>query len=285
MSRPLRIEWPGGLYHVTSRGNRREPIVDDDEDRLAWVAVLGNACLRFNWRLHAWCLMDNHYHLLLETPEANLSHGMRHLNGVWSQAFNRRHGRVGHVFQGRFKAVMVERESYLLEVARYVVLNPVRARMVDDAAQYAWSSYRATAALEAAPQWLTTGWLLRQFSARRAQAVARYVDHVRAGAGLPSVWQALQAQVFLGSDAFVAQMQASLGEDESALRDVPKLQRRPPRRALAEYVAAGTSRNEAMAMAFASGHYRQREIADFFGVHESTVSRAVREHAGAEAMA
>jgi putative transposase len=277
VSRPLRIEWPGGLYHVTSRGNRREAIVEDDEDRLAWVDLLGQCCERFNWRVHAWCLMTNHYHLLLETPEANLSLGMRHLNGVWSQAFNRRHQRVGHVFQGRFKAVIVERESYLLELARYVVLNPVRACMVSDAAHYPWSSYRATAGMSghAVPGWLETDWLLRQFGTHRRQAIARYVDHVRAGVGLPSVWESLQGQVFLGGEAFVARMQASLGDD-SALRDVPKRQRRPLKRPLAEFAAAGGSRDEAMALAFESGQYRQREIAQFFEVHETTVSRAVR---------
>jgi putative transposase len=149
LSRPLRIECEGALYHVTSRGDRREPIVESDGDRAAWVEVLAATCVRFNWRLHAWCLMGNHYHLLLETPEPNLSLGMRQLNGVWSQQFNRRHGRVGHVFQGRFKAIMVQRESYLLELARYVVLNPVRARMVAQVEGFAWSSFRATAGLPA----------------------------------------------------------------------------------------------------------------------------------------
>ena len=104
MARPLRLEWPGALYHVTSRDDRREPIVEDDEDRAAWMAVLGQACGRSGWRVHAWCLMTNHYHLLLETP------GGRLVAGVWSQCFNRRHGRVGPVFQGRYKAIIVERE-------------------------------------------------------------------------------------------------------------------------------------------------------------------------------
>jgi putative transposase len=141
MTRPLRLEFPGAPHHVTARGDRREPIVEDDVDRVAWVGLLGRVCQRFRWRLHAWVLMGNHYHLLLETPDARLSEGMRQLNGVWSQHFNRRHGRVGQVFQGRFKAIFVERESDLLELARYVVLNPVRAHMVTDVADYAWSSY------------------------------------------------------------------------------------------------------------------------------------------------
>jgi putative transposase len=203
MTRPLRLEFPGALYHVTARGDRREPIVEDDVDRVAWVGLLGWVCQRFRWRVHAWVLMGNHYHLLLETPDARLSEGMRQLNGVWSQHFNRRHGRVGHVFQGRFKAIFVERESYLLELARYVVLNPARAHMVTDVADYAWSSYGtmmgqpdpALAAVGAA-QWLDTAALLQYFAsesdgpevARVAMARQRYRHFVREGVGLPSVW-------------------------------------------------------------------------------------------------
>jgi REP element-mobilizing transposase RayT len=146
MSRPLRIEWPGALYHVTARGHLREPIVEDDVDRERWVALLEETAARFDLQVHAWCLMTNHHHLLLETPQANRSQGMRHLNGVWSQRFNRRHGRVGHVFQGRFKAIFVERQSYLLELARYIVLNPVRAGIVALPEQWPWSSCHDTLA-------------------------------------------------------------------------------------------------------------------------------------------
>jgi putative transposase len=136
VARPLRIEFPGALYHVTSRGNAREAIVRDDADRQMWLAVLGEVLSRGHWLCHAYCLMDNHYHLLVETPEADLSYGMRQLNGVYTQRFNRQHGRVGHVFQGRFKAILVERDSYLLELSRYIVLNPVRARMVTHPKRY-----------------------------------------------------------------------------------------------------------------------------------------------------
>ncbi|WP_127995675.1 REP-associated tyrosine transposase [Piscinibacter defluvii] len=293
MARPLRLEWPGALYHVTSRGDRREPIVEDDDDRQSWVALLGEACARFGWRVHAWCLMTNHYHLLLETPHGRLAEGMRHLNGVWSQRFNRRHGRVGHVFQGRYTAIMVEKESYLLELSRYVVLNPVRARMVADAADYPWSSHTAMLArsdrFPPAPQpaWLETDVVLKQFGPTRRRAVAAYVDFVRAGVGLPSVWDALRGQVFLGSDEFVQRMTAALDADDPQLRDVPRLQRRPPPRGLRALCAqtlpgSGATpdrraqRDAAMAAAYATGHHTLRAIADAFGVHEATVSRALR---------
>ena len=147
MSRPLRIEFSGALYHVTARGNRRESIFLDDGDQARFLDVLGEVCRHFNWQLHAYCLMTNHYHLLIETPDGNLSKGMRQLNGVYTQRFNRTHGRVGHVFQGRFKGILVQKESYLLELARYIVLNPVRAGMVPFAQDWPWSSYRATVGL------------------------------------------------------------------------------------------------------------------------------------------
>ena len=127
MARPLRLEIPGGLYHVTSRGDRREDIYLSDTDRQRWLDLLGEVCSRHNWLCHAYCLMDNHYHIVVETIDGNLSAGMRKLNGVYTQWHNRTHDRVGHVFQGRFKAIIVQREGYLLELARYVVLNPVRA--------------------------------------------------------------------------------------------------------------------------------------------------------------
>jgi putative transposase len=160
MARPLRIELAGGLHHVTSRGDRREAIYLDDQDRAEWLGVFGEVCDRFNWRCHAYCEMTNHYHLVVETPQANLSKGMRQLNGVYTQRFNRRHGLAGHLFQGRFKAILVERDAYLLELARYVVLNPVRAGMVSEVSAWQWSSYRAMVGLASSPPWLETDWVL-----------------------------------------------------------------------------------------------------------------------------
>ena len=141
MSRPLRIEIAGGLYHVTSRGDAREDIFFVEADRLYWLGLLGDICRRYKWICHAYCQMTNHWHIVVETLEGNLSRGMRQLNGMYTQYVNRTHNRVGHVYQGRYKAILVEKESYLLELARYVVLNPVRAGMVVNAAEWRWSSY------------------------------------------------------------------------------------------------------------------------------------------------
>lgn len=274
MARPLRIELAGGLYHVTSRGDRREDIYRSDEDRVEWLTLLGQVCARFHWRCHAWCQMGNHFHLVLETPKANLSPGMRQLNGVYTQQFNRRHAQVGHLFQGRFKAILVERETYLLQLARYVVLNPLRAGMVARPEDWPWSSYRAMAGTASTPEWLDTDWLLRQFGDDRAQARARYVAFVVEGIGQQTIWGGLRHQILLGSERFVEQLFATRPADR--LREVPRAQRCMLAKPLAEFAAAYPLRREAMARAFLTGAYTMREIAEHFRVHYSTVSRAVR---------
>ena len=174
MSRPLRLEFPDALYHVTARGDRREAIFDDDDDRRAFLLTLAQVVKRFNWLCYAYCLMGNHYHLLIQTPDGNLSKGMRQLNGVFTQLSNRRHQRVGHLFQGRFKAILVEGDAYLLELARYIVLNPVRAGMKKKPEHWPWSSYRASLGLVAAEEFIAVDGLLAQFAGRRGTAQARY---------------------------------------------------------------------------------------------------------------
>ena len=171
MARPLRLEFAGAVYHVTSRGDRREDIFLDDEDRQMWMDVLGLVCERFNWVVHAYCQMSNHYHLLLETADGNLSAGMRHLNGLYTQRFNRRHGMVGHLFQGRYKAILIQKEAHLLELTRYLVLNPVRAKMLATPDQWAWSSYAFCLQDQFSPKWLDTDGLLGpRWPASRADA-------------------------------------------------------------------------------------------------------------------
>ena len=274
MARPLRLELAGGIYHVTSRGDGRDDIYLSDADRIGWLEVFGEVCQRFNWVCHAWCQMTNHYHLLIETPEANLARGMRQLNGVYTQRFNRVHGRVGHVFQGRYKAILVERDSYLLELARYVVLNPLRAKMVKRLDAWPWSSYLATCGQAESPPWLQTDWLLAQFGQRRSSAVAKYVAFVHEGARLPSVWTQLRGQIYLGSDSFVQKMQKQI-DKKPGLGEIPRVQRRIIIQPLTQ-IEKRYSRDEAMGRAYLSGRHTMLAIAEHFGVHYSTVSRAVR---------
>ena len=276
MARPLRLELAGALHHVTSRGDAREAIYLNDDDRMAWLATLAQVCERFNWICHAYCMMTNHYHVVIETPEANLSKGMRQLNGVYTQNFNRAHRRVGHVFQGRFKAIIVEKDGYLLELARYVVLNPLRARMVRSVEAWPWSSYAATCGQVAKPDWLNTDFILSQFASQRARALLKYIAFVHEGKGLPSVWSELQGQIYLGSTAFVEKMQLEI-DKQPKLFEVPKAQRRALKRELAEYASA-YPRDEAVALAFLSGQHTMAAIAIHFGVHYTTVSRLVKLH-------
>ncbi len=274
MARPLRIEYPGALYHVTSRGDRREPIFEDDDDRIMFLELLCHVSERYNWVLYAYCLMTNHYHLLIETPDANLSKGMRQLNGVYTQRYNRIHHKFGHVFQGRFKAIHVQKDSYLLELSRYIVLNPVRAGMVYKAEEWLWSSYRATCGLDGGIECLSTDWLLSQFSADRTAAQESYQYFVTEGNRQASVWKHLKNQVFLGDDQFVEKLQRKLSPDED-LSEIPKAQSRATAQPL-EYYANSYKRNEAIAHAYATGCYSMKQIGDYFGLHYSRVSRILK---------
>lgn len=276
MSRPLRIEFVHGLYHVTSRGDGREDIFLDDADRELFLAVLSETVERFNWVVHAYCLMGNHYHLLIETPDGNLSKGMRQLNGVYTQRFNRQHKRVGHVFQGRYKAIIVQKDSYLFELARYIVLNPVRAEMVRSAKDWPWSSYRATADMADNPAWLTTDQILAMFGQRRAQAVDAYRLFVAAGRNQPSPWGKLRNQIFLGTEAFVEKMQRRLVSDGD-LSEVPAAQRRKLAKPLEHYAQKYIDRDLAIVQAYASGGYGMKEIGVHFGLHYSRISRIIAE--------
>lgn len=234
MTAALRIEFAHGLYHVTSRGDGQEDIYLDDADRELFLEVLADTVDRFNWVIHAYCPMGNHYHLLIETPDGNLSKGMRQLNGVYTQRFNRKHKRVGHVFQGRYKAIIVQKDSYLLELARYIALNPVRAQMVRSARDWPWSSYRATADMSPAPEWLETDAILSTFGHTRSQAVAAYRAFVAAGKNQPAPWVKLKNQIYLGSDAFVEKMQRKV-EAAQDLSEVPAAQRRQMAKSLDHY--------------------------------------------------
>lgn len=228
MSRPLRLEYPGALYHVTSRGNAQAPIFFDDADRAQFVRLLKDEVQQQGWICYAWCLMDNHYHFMIETPEGNLARGMQRLNGRYTQHFNRRHQRVGHVFQGRYKAILVEKESHLLELCRYVVLNPVRAGLVDDVGSWGWSSYHDTLGNNPNSTWLATDRVLELFSPRHAEAVLRYKQFVGEGANSDKPWRDLRGQIYLGGEGFLDRSKVLIaGRQIDA--DIPSAQCHPER--------------------------------------------------------
>lgn len=281
MARPLRIEFPGAVYHVTARGDRREPIFVDDEDRRALLETVAQALSRFDAEVLSYCLMGNHYHFVLHTRQGNLSLLMRHINGVYTQTFNRRHSKVGHLFQGRFNAILVDRDAYLLEVCRYVDLNPVRARMVRKPENWAWSSYRAHVGLVASPIWLDTaglhGYLLGRpvrGAADTRRAADRYAQLV---AAVPdaNLWDgALRQQIYLGDEAFVARMQAKAGSRNSTDTDIPKIQRRKMQ-TLAQWLESAETREMALYRAHTEGAITMSAIARELGLSVSRVSRLI----------
>jgi len=272
MSRPLRIEYEGAVYHVTSRGNAQADIYLSDADRELFLEVLNHVVERFGWICHAYCLMSNHYHLMIETPQANLSRGMRQLNGMYTQRFNREHHRVGHVFQGRFKSIVVDKDNYLLELGRYIVNNPVAAKMVKEAGDWSWSSYRATAGIIKAQPFLTTAWLLSQFSHNINTAHAAYCQFVSKSEAFKP-WQALNGPDVLGDDEFRSVLQQLKGED---VRDIPKRKQALRHLELSELSKQNKPRGAWMKEAYEEHGYTMQAIADYAEIHHSTVSRLIK---------
>ncbi len=281
MSRPLRIEFAGAFYHVTSRGNGRKSIYRDGEDRSSFLQVLHKVNQRCHWLCHAYCLMDNHYHLIIETPEGNLSRGMRQLNGVYTMYFTRRHRSIGHIYQGRVKAILVEKESYLLEVCRYVTLNPVRAGLVKRPEDWGWSSYRGTGGLNKPHPSLTIDWILGQMGQSRREAVKRYRAYVREGMGADTLWKKVKGQSILGEKDFIDQFMDHLRRIEG-IKEIPREQRYLGRPGLKDLFPEKVlkdrkMRNERVAKAVGEWGYSQREVADYLGMHYSTLSRIMEE--------
>lgn len=274
MARPLRIEFEGALYHVTSRGDRQQAIFLNDGDRHTWLRILDAVCARFRWKIHAFCLMGNHYHMVVETPDANLGRGMRQLNGEYTQRFNFRNATVGHLFQGRYKAILVQRQTYLLELSRYVVLNPVRAGIVATPNGWPWSNYIMTCSDAPAPVWLETDWLLTQFGQHRSEAVRQYRRFVADGRGAESPMVKLRHQLILGDDEFISKLNA--GELLVNKTEMTRTQRQGVVPSLQEYHSGCEDRSDGMARAYLDGAYTMAEIAAQFSVHYQTVGRAVR---------
>jgi hypothetical protein len=222
--------------------------------------------------------MDNHYHLLIETPDGNLSKGMRQLNGVYTQKYNWMHQKEGHVFQGRYKAILVEKESYLLELCRYVVLNPVRAGMTEKPEQWRWSSYRFTAGMKTPPAYLTTGWILELFHQKKTEAEKLYQKFVTAGIGLKSPWKELRGQILLGEEEFV-DSHRDLLQDKQTVKEVSRIQRylsRPKLSTLFLKERNKTERDKAIHRAHIQHGYTLKAIADHLGIHYTTVSKVIK---------
>jgi putative transposase len=296
MPRPPRLQIPDGVYHVTNRGVDRGLIVHDDRDRWSWFHELGNAATNFRWRVFAYALLDNHFHVFLRTPIPNLSDGMHDFEGNFATRFNRRHQRVGPLFQGRFHAVLIESESHLWEVSRYVHLNPYRAGLTRELAQYAWCSYRYYLNPRGAPKWLDYQSVLAEFAPSEPEARIDYKRFVEAGMVSPprNPLDAARDGLILGSDAFIARFldESDDANDPRKSKRLVNLQSRP---SLDEIVAAvatsfGASHEEvflrsrhgnlprevAMFLCRKVGDIPLEKMAQQFGVTPSAVSDTVR---------
>ena len=184
MPRPPRIAVPNGIYHVTSRGNRRQPIFLDDRDRRLFLEMVAVLTVHRGWACLGYCLMPNHYHLVVQTPNADLSAGMKWLNGGYAQSFNFFHRVDGHVFQGRFYAVLVESDPHLAELVRYLALNPVRAGLAETARQWRWSSYPAIAAGRPSARFVAADAILSLFGSDPTRARRSFVDFVESASDM-----------------------------------------------------------------------------------------------------
>lgn len=251
-----------------------ERIYHTDADRVLWLGILGDVARRFHFVVHSYCQMGNHYHLLVETVDANLARGMQHLNGVYTQAFNRRHGLCGHLFQGRYHAILVQKESYLLELIRYIALNPLRAGLVTLPDDWRWSSHHFVATDQPTPAWLNTEALLRHFTSDRADALVAYRAFIRCGIGRHSPLLQVRHRYLLGDATFRARFRPATAQPTSAPLSLAHRTVTTP--SLHAYSTRYAARDEAIAMAHRSTAYTLEEIGRHFGISRKTVGRAVR---------
>ncbi len=290
MARPLRIEYPGAFYHVTSRGNEQKEIFKSQKDRERFLSYLESAAERYGAVIHAYCLIGNHYHLLLETPEGNLSQIMRHINGAYTTYFNVKRKRAGHLFQGRYKAILVEADSYATELSRYIHLNPVKAGMVARPEEYRWASYRSFIGEEESPKWLNARFILESFGDEGANAGKKYRRFVEdaLGSDEQSPLQATIASIILGSTAFVEEISAAHVGAKQADRSVPALRALKGRPMLDEIVAAvravvgedqGLLKKAGIYFCHRYSGKKLKEIGKLFGGSDAAASQASRRFA------
>lgn len=287
MARPLRVEYPGAFYHITSRGNERKDIFRDLMDRERFLSYLDSASERYGAGIHVYCLMSNHYHLLLETPLGNLSQIMHHINGAYTMYFNVRHRRSGHLFQGRFRAILVEADEYAKELSRYIHLNPIRAGIADRVDNYPWSSYRYYTKEKKAPDWLIVDFILGYFGSKLSDARESYSGFVNAlnGQQYESPLKKVVASTILGSLEFVDEIKERFVDSSRFDRDLPAL------RELSTRMSIETIKTEVEVELSSDGYptrqlsiylchkyscRKLKEIGSHFGISESGVTQASR---------
>ena len=287
MGRQLRIEYPGAFYHVTARGNERKDIYKSEKDREKFLSYLESAVVRYGSAIHAYCLMNNHYHLVVETPHGNLSQVMQHINGAYTNYFNAKRKRSGHLFQGRYTAILVEADTYAQELSRYVHLNPTRVGIGAMPEDYRWSSYRDYVGLRDAPSWLATTFILGLFGTTREAAQTSYRQFVEDACGmdLESPLAGAVAATILGCREFVAEIQGRHVDVSTSDRNLPAVRQLANRPAIDQIIdAAREALGEKERLAAKAAMYlchgysgaKLRDIGERFGVKESALSQASR---------
>ena len=286
MSRPLRILYAGAFYHVTARGNEKKAIFKNEGDRERFLLYAEAAVQRYGAVIHAYCLMDNHYHLLIQTPLSNLSEIMQYINGSYTTYINIKRQRVGHLFQGRYKSILIDADTYAQELSRYIHLNPVRAGMVGKPEDYPWSSYPYYSGKKKAPNWLTMDFILGYFDERIQVGQRKYVEFVEAmiGQRYENPLKAAVASSILGGEDFINRIKAKYLRDRDIDRNLPgltELRKRTVKEIMkgVETVLKGNERYEKMAGIYLCHRYSGlglREIGSYFGIGESAVSQSSR---------
>ena len=288
MARPLRIEYPGAFYHITSRGNERKNIYINKGDRDRFLSYLKSAHLRYSAVIHAFCLMNNHYHLFLETPKGNLTQIMHHINGAYTNYFNIMHKRRGHLFQGRYKAILVEADSYAGELSRYIHLNPVRAEMVDMPEKFNWSSYQYYIGKRKRPKWLTVDFILCYFDKDNLQSRKRYQDFVNARINIKSdsPLEKTIASTILGSDNFIELIVDKYIDRKKGDRSVPAIKELIDNPDIAETHSkvemlcnndTSLSKKITIYLFHKYSEMRLKEIGTYFGIGDSAVSESSKQ--------
>jgi len=287
MSRPLRITYPGAFYHVTSRGNERKDIFKSKRDRERFLEYLESATQRYNAVIHVYCMMDNHYHLLLETPSGNLPQIMRHLNGAYTTYFNVKRKRSGHLFQGRYKAILVDIDEYAKELSRYIHLNPVRAKMVAIPEAYTWSSYQFYIGKQKSPEWLYIDFILSYFGKKVSIAQNNYQQFVTEiiSKKYDSPLDDVISSTLLGSPDFIAFIKDKYLSGKEPDKDIPALKELTEKVSVqdifdeVEFVFGKESvlaRNVKMYLCQRYTGEKLKAIGKYFGISESGVSQASR---------
>ncbi|UCH01225.1 MAG: transposase [Deltaproteobacteria bacterium] len=287
MARPLRIQYPGAFYHITSRGNELKDVFKSQKDREKFLSYFETATHRYGALIHVYCLMNNHYHILMETPEGNLSQIMHHINASYTTYFNVKRKRAGHLFQGRYKAILVDADEYAKELSRYIHLNPVRAGIVDDPGKYSWSSCRYYIGQEKASEWLSRDFILAYFGKTVSVAKKRYREFVSSliGKEYESPLKGVVGATILGSLDFVKDITEKHLKTKKVDRDLPAirmLSKRPSLERIEKEVEAVIDEDEVLLRQVSLYFYHKysgktlKEIGTHFGIGESAVSQASR---------